>query len=148
MTREWRLQRNCSLSPRQAAAVYGGLCALLLAIGLGFTLHGMWWCWCLPSLEIGVVTLALLHYARHATDLERIAMGEGCLLVERVEAGRRQRIVLDLYWARIVPSGRRALIRLESRGVRVEVGGFVSEAVRRKVAQELQRALRANSCLA
>jgi uncharacterized membrane protein len=37
---------------------------------------------------------------------------------------------------------RRALITLESRGVRIEVGRFVNEAKRRQVARELRQALR------
>jgi uncharacterized membrane protein len=46
------------------------------------------------------------------------------------------------------PDGqRRALITLESRGVRVEVGRFVGDAQRRQVARELRLALRQVSVL-
>jgi uncharacterized membrane protein len=152
MQHEWLLKRNCSLSPRQATRAYGALCAAVLAIGLVFTLQGVWFVLAFALVEVAVLALALLHYARHATDQEHIALTDGCLLIERIEAGQLEQIRLDPCWTRIViPCGRRLgaperLIRLESRGVRVDVGGFVSEEARQKVAQELRRELRASSC--
>ncbi len=145
---EWHLPRNCSLSPRDSARVYGALCALMLAVGAAFALHGIWMVLLFALLTMAALVLALLHYARHATDCEHICLSDGCLLVERIECGRRQQIRLDPYWTRIaLPSRRRALIVLEARGVKVEVGGFVSEPVRAQVATELRRALRSASVL-
>lgn len=137
------------MSPRQVAHAYGLLCVFVLAIGFGFALIGIWFALAFAVIEIGAVALALLHYARHATDQEHIALSEGCLLIERIEAGQLQQVRLDPCWTKIaVPSRRRSLIQLESRGVKVEVGGFVSEEARQKVAQELKRELRMSSFLA
>jgi uncharacterized membrane protein len=148
MKTEWLLKRNCSLSPRQAAHAYGMLCALLLGIGLGFTVWGAWWVLAFVLIEIGATVLALLHYARHACDREHIVLSENCLLVERIEGEQVCAIRLDPYWARIaVPDRRRRLIQLESRGVKVAVGGFVSEEAREQLAAELRTALRASSLL-
>ncbi|MGZ8291306.1 MAG: DUF2244 domain-containing protein, partial [Telluria sp.] len=62
--------------------------------------------------------------------------------------GDVRQVRLDPYWTRIDPPTRRHnLIGLESRGVKVEVGGFVSEKVRRQVAQELRRELAGTSVL-
>lgn len=145
---EWHLPRNCSLSPRDTARVYGALCGIMLVIGAAFAVRGIWIVLLFVLLNIAGVALALLHYARHATDCEHICLSDGCLLVERTECGQRQEIRLDPYWTRIaLPSRRRELIVLEARGVRVEVGGFVSEPVREQVAQELRRALRTASVL-
>ena len=149
MTHEWLLKRNCSLSPAQVGKVYGALGLFVLAIGLAFALHGVWMVFAFAVLEVGALALALLHYARHASDREQILLTDNCLLVERVEAGEVCQTRLDPYWTRIaLPDRRRTLIALESRGVRVEVGAFVSEEIRDKVAQELKRQLRASSCLA
>jgi uncharacterized membrane protein len=149
MRHEWLLKRNCSMSPRQVAHAYGLLCVFVLAIGFGFALMGLWFAFVFAVIEIGAVALALLHYARHATDQEHIALSDGCLLIERIEAGQLQQIRLDPCWTKIaVPSRRRTLIQLESRGVKVEVGGFISEEARQKVAQELKRELRMSSYLA
>ena len=149
MTHEWLLKRNCSMTPRQVAKAYGMLCGFVLAIGFVFALHGVWFVFAFALIEVGAVALALLHYVRHATDREHIALSDSCLLVERIEAGQVHAFRLDPCWTRIVvPCRRRSLISLESRGVKVEVGGFVSEEARLKVAQELRRELRANSFLA
>jgi uncharacterized membrane protein len=128
MTREWHLQRNCSMSPRQAGLAYGLLGAFVLAIGCAFALAGAWFVLLFAVLENLAVACALLHYARHATDFEHIALSDERLLVERTEAGRPSSVVLEPCWTRIaLPSRRRALIVLAARGVRVEVGAFVAE---------------------
>lgn len=149
ITREWHLPRNCSLSPRDTARAYAPLLGVMLGIGAAFALRGIWMVLVFAVLNIGALTLALLHYARHATDCEHIRLSDNCLLIERVERGRRSHFRLDPYWTRIVlPSRQRALIVLEARGVRVEVGEFVSEVVREQVGKELLGALRDRSVLA
>jgi uncharacterized membrane protein len=143
---EWLLKRNCSMSPRQVAIAYGMLSLFTFAIASAFALHGMWVVLAYAVLETCGLALALLHYARHATDQEHISLSDGCLLVERFQAGQREQVRLDPYWTRIgLPTRRRTLIQLESRGVKVEVGVFVSEELRRKVADELRAELRASS---
>jgi uncharacterized membrane protein len=150
MKRDWILKRNCSLSPRQLAIAYALLCSGALGIALIFVLQGIWFVFAFAVLELAGVALALLHYARHALDHEHIALTEGSLLVERVRGGRREAIRLDPHWTRIsLPDQRRrALIQIESRGVKVEVGAFVSEAMRQQVALELRRELRGSSYFA
>jgi uncharacterized membrane protein len=149
MNREWLLKRNCSMSPRQVALAYGSLCGCVVLFSLLFALQGLWIVLAFAALETAGVALALLQYARHATDHEHIALNDGCLLIERVRAGSVQRVRLDPCWTRIAgPTGQCDLIRLESRGVKVEIGCFVSEEVRRQVARELRRELRRSSYLA
>jgi uncharacterized membrane protein len=147
MKREWMLKRNCSMSPRHAAIAYGVLCLGACAIGLAFALHGIWFVFAFALLEVAGIALALLHYARHATDCEHIALTADCLLIERLQAGHLEQLRLDPCWTRIVvPNNcRRTLIQLESRGLKVEVGSFVSETIRQQVAQELRGALRTSS---
>lgn len=148
MKAEWLLKRNCSLSPRQASKAYGALCAGFLAIGMAFTMRGAWWVLPFALVEIGATVAAVLHYARHAGDRERISNTAEWLLVERFEAGRLQEIRLDPCRTQIVaPDRRRSLIELESRGVKVAVGGYLSEQARRQVARELRRALQTSSFL-
>lgn len=143
---EWFLKRNCSMSPRQVAIAYGVLCLFTFTIACMFALRGMWLVLAYALLETGGLAIALLHYARHATDQEHIALSEGCLLVERIEAGECEQVRLDPYWTRIgLPTRRHTLIQIESHGVRLEVGGFVSEEMRRQVADELRAELRATS---
>ncbi|MDM5177873.1 DUF2244 domain-containing protein [Massilia sp. DJPM01] len=148
MEHEWLLKKNCSMSPRQVGVAYGLLCLFLLVIGLAFAAHGAWPVLVFALLDIGVLAVALLCYARHAGDRERVALGDGCLLVERVEAGRVRSIRLEACWTRIgMPDRRHSLIALESRGVRVEIGAFIAEELREQVAQELRRELRKTALL-
>jgi uncharacterized membrane protein len=145
---QWLLKRNCSMSPRQVGIAFGALGALILAIGLVFAARGLWFVLAFAALEFGALLLALLHYARHASDHEHIALSEGCLLIERVEAGRLHQVRLDPCWTRIAPPDRHhPLILLKARGVRVDVGSFVSAETREQVARELRRELSSASML-
>lgn len=151
MLYECTLQRNCSMTPRQVARAYALLCAMSLTIALAFFLQGVWIVLAFSLLELSCVGLALLLYARHALDRERIVLSNDCLLVECVQADRRSQSRLDPLGLRVLSGpeaaggrrdARRALVTLESRGVRVEIGRFVNEAQRRQVARELRHALR------
>lgn len=148
MQREWHLPRNCSLSPRQTGWAYGVLCLGVAAVSLAFALYGMFMVLAFALIEIGGIVLAVLHYARHAIDREDIVLRDDSLVVERVRAGQTQTIAFESCWTRIaLPDHRRSLIGLEARGVRVEVGNFTSEENRRRVGEELRRALRGSSFL-
>ncbi|MDC8757568.1 DUF2244 domain-containing protein [Janthinobacterium fluminis] len=139
---EWLLKRNCSLSPRQLGMAYGVLCLLSFAIAAAFALSGYWYVPVFSIVEMGAVACAMLYYARHAADYEHIALRDNCLLIEQVRAGQMRQTRLDPYWTRIgEPRRDNALIRLEARGVAVEVGRFVTDARRRQVARELQHYL-------
>jgi uncharacterized membrane protein len=143
---EWLLKRNCSMAPRQVAFAFGCLCLLTFAIASVFAVRGLWLVLAYALLETCGLALALFHYARHATDHEHIYLSEDCLLVERIEAGECEQVRLDPYWTRIGPPTRdHRLIWIESRGVKVEVGGFVSEEQRRQVADELRAGLGGSS---
>jgi uncharacterized membrane protein len=143
MKHEWTLKRNCSISPRQAMNAYGALAGLTLGVGLAFTLHGFWFVLVFCLLEIAGITVALLHFARHVCDREHIALSTECLLIECIDAGQLHQVRLDPYWTRIaLPDHRRGLIRLESRGVRIDIGRLVPQCQRTRVAQELRAALR------
>ena len=146
MPNYWILKRNCSLTPRQSGAVYALLCTASFGIALVFLLQGIWIVLAFALVEMLAVGLALLHYARHALDTERIALFDNCLVVERIDAGRREEIRLDPGRLRVhAPAPRLGkLIRLESREVSVEIGSYVSEAIRAQVAQEIHRALRSH----
>lgn len=148
MTREWLLKRNCSLTPRQLASAYLLLCVGSFGIALVFVLEGIWIVLAFSLVEMAAVGAALLHYARHALDCEHIALSERCLLVERVRGRRTERVRLDPHWVRVLPpASRRALIEIESRGTRIAIGAFVTDARRQELARELRRELRGASFL-
>lgn len=146
MAHTWILKRNCSLTPRQSAAAYVLLCTGSFGIALFFLVQGFWIVLAFALLEMLAVGWALLHYARHALDVERIALTERSLTVERIDAGRRSQFRLDPVRTRVAPPlpRTRKLILLESPGASIEIGSYVSEPVRQQVAQELAHAMRAH----
>lgn len=139
----WRLRRNCSVTPAQLLAVYLMLCGVSLAIGVFFWLQGATLVLGFASLELLVVGLAFLVYARHATDGEWISLQGASLVVERETAGRRERAEFERQWVRVEPkAGEHSLIELSGRGRKVEVGRFVRPELRQVLAGEIRRALR------
>nr|WP_155709510.1 DUF2244 domain-containing protein [Pseudoduganella dura] len=140
--REWVVQRNCSLTPRQTVLVWAALLVLSLAVGLFFTWQGAWYVLVFSVLEMAAITAAFVIYSRHATDCDRIVYEDGLLCVEKVRGGRTQLTQLDPYWLRIVsPRRRRDPIRLEARGVTVDVGLWLPDERRRALARELRKEL-------
>lgn len=142
VTHEWILKRNCSISPRQLAIAYVGLCMVSLAIAMFFTFHGAWYVLSFSILEMFAVALAFLHFGRHATDRERIALVDGYLIVELIQAEKARQFRLDPQWTRVEPpASSSGLIALKARGVHVEVGRFLTELKRHEFARELSRSL-------
>lgn len=140
--REWVLSRNCSLSPRQLALAYMALCSVSLTVAIVFTLSGAWYILGFAIVELSAVGLAFFLYARHAVDREHIALTEECLMVELIRAEQVRQYRLNPRWTRVeAPEDRNKLISLESNGVRVEIGRFLTEWKRREFARELRRAL-------
>jgi uncharacterized membrane protein len=140
--REWVLSRNCSMSPRQLMLAYAVLCAASFTVATFFTLHGAWYILGFAILEMSAVGAAFFFYARHATDREHIALIDDWLVVELIQKEQVKQFRLDPRWTRVEPpEARGGLIGLEAKGMRVEVGRFLTEWKRREFAGELRRAL-------
>lgn len=139
---EWILKRNCSLSPRQLAGAYLVLSLASFSIAMIFALRGVWHVLFFALLELFSLALAFLHYARHATDHEHIVLADGCLSVECVCGGKARCLRLNSFRAKIaMPARYGALIRIEAQGVQIEVGRFVNEGQRKRIAEEIRRGL-------
>jgi uncharacterized membrane protein len=140
---EWLLKRNCSIAPR---ALLIGLLALSippLCIAAILFLHGAVLVAPFAALEILAVGLAMLVYARHATDFESIRHRAGRLTVEHASGTRVERVEFRPDWVRIEPRhGDGSLIELSGQGHRIAVGRFVRPELRRQLADELRWALR------
>ena len=140
--RDWVFKRNCSLTPRQLAKAYAVLSLGSLSVAIYFSINGAWYVFGFSILELSAVGLAFLHYARHATDREHIALTGDCLLVELIQAERARQYKLDVRSACVaLPTSHRDLISLEAKGVRVEIGRFLTEQKRRAFAYELRHEL-------
>lgn len=114
-----------------------------LAIGLFFWYLGATLVLAFAGLEIAVVGVAFLIYARHATDGEKISIQGGQLVVECESAGRLERAEFARQWVRVEPkSGDHSLIELSGQGRSIEVGRFVRPELRHVLAREIRKALR------
>jgi uncharacterized membrane protein len=143
---EWLLRRNCSITPRQLFAVYASLCAVSLAIALGFTWAGASPVLAFAGIELLLVGIALLIYARHATDHERITLSGEALSVEHQCGPQVQRNQFRAAWVRVEPlSSDRSLIELAGDGHTARIGRYLRPELRHSLAQELRAALRSHS---
>jgi uncharacterized membrane protein len=141
---EWLLKRNCALSPRQVGFFYLTLVCVSLLIGIGFALFGAWLVRPFSGVEMIALGVALLIYARHSLDHERVVLDEDGLTVLTVDAGRTTVTRLNPFWVQVVvESGFRTVVFLREQGRRVAVGRHLDDAGRRRFAQELKRALAA-----
>jgi uncharacterized membrane protein len=129
---QWRLKRNCSVTPVQLGWMYLSLCTVSLGIGVFFWMQGATLVLAFAGLEVAVVGLAFLAYARHAADGEMISLQGSNLVVELETAGRL-----------VEPkSGDQSLIELSGQGQTIEVGRFVRPELRQVLAREIRKALR------
>lgn len=143
---QWVLKRNCSITPAQLFGTYLALCAVSLTIALGFTWYGASPVLAFASIELLLVGAALLVYARHATDQERITLSEGSLLVEHQRGPQTERTRLRAAWVRVEPHhGEGSLVELSGDGQQSFVGRYLRPELRTPLAHELRVALRASA---
>ena len=140
---QWFLRRNCSITPRQLGWLYLSLCFLSLAIGLVFWVQGAKLILPLAWLELVVVGMSFLVYARHASDGETISLAGQQLVIEQEIGGKLRRSEFRREWVRVEPGAAdSSLIALSSQGRTVHVGRFVRPELRPVLAREIRMALR------
>ena len=140
---QWLLRRNCSMTPTQLVAFYLSLCAWSLAIAGAFWWSGATLVMPFAGIEILAVGAALLVYARHTGDRERMILTPGRLSVECTLGRRTDQVDFAPAWVRVEPAhGDRSLIELSGEGKRIAIGRFVRPELRRALADELRSALR------
>jgi uncharacterized membrane protein len=142
---QWVLKRNCSFTPTQLLGAYLMLCAVSMAIALGFTWHGAAPVLAFAAVELLLVGAALLVYARHAADQERITLANGALSVEHRHGPQIERCQFRAAWVRVEPRrGEGSLVELSGDGRQSLVGRYLRPEMRTPLAQELRAALREN----
>jgi uncharacterized membrane protein len=140
---QWRLQRAGSATPRQLVAVYLSLCAVSLAIGSLFYAQGAPYVLGFAGLELLLVGLALLVFARHAGDRETLTLVGRTLQVEQRRGTHTEHTEFSADWLRVEPAaGQGSLVELSGQGRRVRVGRFLRPELRAAFARELRAMLR------
>ena len=121
-------------------ALFGGVTATL------FLLLGAWPILPFLGLEVGfALALVALHARGAARTAEVLVLTADRLTITRTDTrGRREEIVLDAYWARVVyrPDPAHAgVLRLESRGRNAEVGRHLGAEEKASLHEALAGAL-------
>jgi uncharacterized membrane protein len=136
------LSRNCALTPRQLGAFYLSLVAASVSIATVFLLRGAWMVLPFSLIEMTAVGVALLIYALHVVNGERVTLRRDALEIETIDGSRHRVTRLDPRAARVVVDARpKSGLSVVARGERVAIGRFVCERERRRFARELRQAL-------
>jgi uncharacterized membrane protein len=146
---QWLLKRHCSLKPSQLGWFYLSFCVVSMLIASFFWVQGALLVMPFAWLELAVVGVAFLVYARHAGDGEKIVLRGAQLVVELETAGRLQRAEFNRAWVRVEPRfGDGSLIELSGEGRSVQVGRHVRPELRPALAREIRWALRSGQATA
>jgi len=145
----WEMRRNCSLAPRQVFGAYCAICAVSLSIAAVFAWFGAVPVLYFAGLELLVLGVALLVYARHAADRETITLKNSLLAVEHHCGNRVERQEFRADWLRVEPTqGQGSLLELTGVGGRAVVGRYLRPEWRQMLARELRQALRRHEAAA
>ncbi len=140
--RDWVFRRNCSMSPQQLMIFFISLCVVSLVVaGIAWDVGGSL---VMPftGIELGSVAVALLVYARHATDRERVRLSAQRLQVEWENAGVVQTVSFNPHWVRVtLPDD--GLVEVSSAGKTAYIGRYARPERRAVLAKDLRAALRA-----
>jgi uncharacterized membrane protein len=140
---QWLLRRNCSMTPAQVVVFYLTLSAWSVVIAGAFWLRGAPLVLPFAGAELLALGAALLLYARHASDREKMVLAPGRLTIECTLGRHTDQVEFAPAWVRVEPAhGDRSLIELSGQGKRIAVGRFVRPELRRALADELRAALR------
>jgi uncharacterized membrane protein len=123
------------------------IASLSLLVAFGMYAAGAWVVLPFACIEVLGLGTAFVVYARHATDFERVVVQFDGVVVDRGSSpeglgATRERCTVFGSWVRVEYGGkRRELVKLVSHRSCVEVGRFVPEHLRSRLAQEFRIAL-------
>ncbi|ABA59489.1 DUF2244 domain-containing protein [Nitrosococcus oceani] len=137
------LRPNSSLSWRGMKAVFFAMTLVLVIIAGGFSLLGLWLIFPFAGLELLILGIAFYLSARRAQHCEIITIGQEEIEIFRGRETTGETWKFHRYWARVrieLPPYAWHMSRLiiGSHGHEVEIGVFLSEEERLRLAKELQ----------
>ena len=143
MEHRFELAPNCSLTPRGARLFVGSLAAVTFAAAGFFALQGFWPVLPFAGLEIGLLAWAVRASLRRGSERELIVVSDEQVVVERRVPSGSRRTVFPRHWARVTlrgpqPAQHPSRLLIESHGRACEVGRFLTEDERQRVAARLR----------
>lgn len=144
---QWVFRKNCSLTPQQLLAWYLSLCAITLVIAGGFWLAGYWIVLPFAGLELSLVALAFVVYARHAADYEMVQLSRYQLKITSASGSKLTEITLSPQWVRLDYDGKyKAPLVLSHQGEKIKFGRYIAERDKPSMHKELRAALVKAAC--
>lgn len=145
-SRIWHMRRNCSFTPRQVGLFYLSMVCFSCLIAAYFWWQGAWMILPFTFAELLVLGIALLIYARHASDYERVILNGTEFTIELFLGNRRTVVSWNAPWVRVkdpeLKSGtQKHLVTLEMGQEAVQIGQFIFAHERAHLAQEIRSAI-------
>jgi uncharacterized membrane protein len=139
----WSFRKNCAIRPGQLIGVFAGLSVASLSVAMAFWFQGATYVLPFACLEVAVLAIAFVLYARHATDGETAKLDQNWLVIEQEIAGKRVENRFPRASVRIEPlADNDNLIEVSARGDRLEFGRHLRAEWRPLVAKEMRFAVR------
>jgi uncharacterized membrane protein len=143
----WLMRRNCSFTPKQVGIFYLSMVCFSGLITSYFWWIGAWMVLPFTLIELSVLGIALLIYARHARDYEKITLENSELTIELNLGYKKSLTQWNAPWVRVkdpesLYDRKKDLVILESGAQTISVGQFILAEKRHDLAKEIRQALR------
>jgi uncharacterized membrane protein len=143
MEQRIELVPNCSLKPAGARLFFGSTCLFSLGFALVFVFHGFWPVLPFWALEMLALGLALQASMRRGKYTQTVLITEAQISLVTLSRHGAQKQEFARHWAKVrlrSPPRRHGTSRLtiESRGQAYEIGSFLTEEDRCRLAERLR----------
>ena len=143
----WLMRRNCSFTPKQVGIFYLSMVFFSGLITTYFWWIGAWMVLPFAVIELSVLGIALLIYARHARDYEKITLDQTQIIIELHRGSKKTLTSWNAPWVRVkdpesLYDRKKDLVILESGGQTISIGQFILAEKRHDLAKEIRQALR------
>jgi uncharacterized membrane protein len=136
------LRPNCSLTPATAALFFASVCAVSLPVSLFFSWQGFWPVLLFWVLEMLLLAIALQLSMRRRLETQTVLITEGRIHVVTRSHNGEAKQEFARHWAKVRLRSPRishhpSRLTIESHGRSFEVGSFLTEEERCRLAQRL-----------
>lgn len=144
MEQRIELAPNCSLTAAGALLFFGSICLFSLVYALFFVLRGYWPVLAYWALEMLALGLALRASMRHGKHTQTLLITDSQISLVTLSRHGAQKQEFARHWTRVKlrsPPRRLGVSKLtiESQGRECEVGSFLTEEARLRLAQRLRQ---------
>lgn len=136
-------RRISSFSLRECGIVFGSLAMVSLMVAVVFAALGAWLILPFAGLEVMALYLAFDWITRHAEDSESLEIRGNAVVLAVREQSHTRHYELNRAWAQVVVDARASSLRLalRSHGREIEVGRYLDDSGKQRLARELKSRL-------